>query len=96
MQSFYRQLQEFMCNGQQAQTEKEKTLQELRKEQQRAKFSNWKEISEICQKQEKEENGEGVSTLSRNTAFRWLKQNEHLKLGRKCGKLGNLSLQLWM
>ena len=53
------------CNGKQTKTEKEETLQELRKEQQRGKCSNWKEISEICKKQEKEENREGSSDLSK-------------------------------
>ena len=76
MQSFYRQLQGSTCNGQQAQTEKEETLQELRKEQQRAKCSNWKEISEICEKQKKEENREGASALSRKADFEWWKQKE--------------------
>ena len=74
MQSFYRKLQGSPCNGQQAQTEEEETFQKLQKEQQRAKCFNWKEIPEICQKQEKEENGKEASALSTNTDFGWWKQ----------------------
>ena len=42
----------------------------FRKEHQRAKCSNGKEISEICEKQEKGENREGASAFSRNADFR--------------------------
>ena len=63
-------MQEYTCNGQQTQTEKEETLQILLKEQQRDKCSNWKKITEICEEQEKEENREGTTTLSRNADFR--------------------------
>ena len=52
-----------MCDGQ------KKNLK-LPKEQQRAKCSDWKKNSEVCEEQEKEENGEGASALSRNTDFR--------------------------
>ena len=44
-----------MCNGSQAKAEKEENIQDLQKEQQRTKCSNWEKISEICKKQEKEE-----------------------------------------
>ena len=73
MQSFYRQLQGSTCNGQQTQTEKEETLQKLRKEEQRAKCFDWEEISEISEEQEKEEHGKRASALSRNVDFGWRK-----------------------
>ena len=38
--------------------------------QQRAKCSNWEKIPEICEEQEKEENGEAIATFSRNANFR--------------------------
>ena len=50
--------------------QKKKTVQKLRREQQRAKCSNSKEISEICEEQEKEEDREGTSVLSRNADFK--------------------------
>ena len=86
MQSFYRQLQGSTCNGKQAQTEKEK-------EQQRAKCSNWEEVSKNCKEQEQEENGEETSALSRNADFRRWKQEKNLQLCRKRGKWKNIILQ---
>ena len=65
MQSFHRQLQGSTCNGSEAQTEEKEKFQELRKEQQGTKCSNWEKISEICKKQEKEENGKRTTKLSR-------------------------------
>ena len=53
MQSFYGQLQGSTCYGQQAQTEEKVEFQELWKEQQRDKCSNWKEIPEVCNKTRK-------------------------------------------
>ena len=70
MYSFYGQLQRFMCYGQQAQTKIEEEFQELLKEQQRAKCSNWEEIQKFHEKQEKEENRKRAPTLSRNVDFR--------------------------
>ena len=87
MQSFYRQTQGSTHNGQEAQAEKEENIQ-----QQIAKCSNWKEISEICWKQEKEEYGEWALALSRNVDFGWRRQKMHLKLGRERGKRRNHSL----
>ena len=49
MQSFYGQLQGSTCDGKQVQIEeKEEEFQELWKKQQRAKYSNQKNISEVC------------------------------------------------
>ena len=59
-----------MCNCKETQEKKKETHQELRNEQQRAKCSNCKVISEICQEQEEEENRERTTTLSRNADFR--------------------------
>ena len=63
MQSFNRQLQRSTCDDQQAWTlkDKEETIQKVQKDQQRAKCSNWEEISETPKKQEKEENIEEAS-----------------------------------
>ena len=62
-----------MCYGQQAHVEKEEKIQELCKEQQGAQCSDWKEISEICQKQEKDENRNWASALARIADFKWWK-----------------------
>ena len=64
-----------MCYSKQAQAE---NVQELLQEQQGAKCSNWKEISEVCQKQEKEENKKKDLALSRSVDFRRLKQKDYL------------------
>ena len=58
-----------MCNGKQIQTEEKDEFQELRKEQQRAKCSNWKEIPEVRQKQKKEENRKRAPALLRNADY---------------------------
>ena len=67
-----------MCVGPQAQTNKEEEFLELQKEQRRIERSDWKKISEVCEKQEKEEDRKRAPAISRNTDFWQLKQKECL------------------
>ena len=53
MQSFYEQLQGSTCNGQQAQAEKEKEIQELRKEQQKIKHISEKKCQKFVKNKER-------------------------------------------
>ena len=50
--------------------QKKKKIQDLQKEHHEIERSNWEEVSEVCKKQEKEENGEGASALYKNVDFR--------------------------
>ena len=63
-------MQRSTCYGKHAQTKEKDKFHELWKEQQGTQCSNWKEIPEVCQKQEKEENRKRAQELLRNADFR--------------------------
>ena len=58
---------------------KKEELKVLRKEQQRTEYSNWEEIQEICQEQEKEDDGKRAPTFPGNAVFWWQEQGTSLQ-----------------
>ena len=73
MQSFYRKLQGSMCYDQQAQAKKKEKVRVLPKEQQWTKCAKWKDISNTCREEEKDEDRKRALELPRNVGF-WLQR----------------------
>ena len=51
--------------------------------QERAQWSNWKEIPKICQEQEKEEDIKRTPVFSGTTDYQWQRQKEYLQRSRE-------------
>ena len=53
--------------------QKKKKIQDLQKEHHEIERSNWEEVSEVCKKQEKDEDRRRATALPRNAYFSWWK-----------------------